>query len=81
MFSNTNINSKKVMKILLIVYAVIIVAGIVFSIFGSLRLDINFRGGARLAYSYEGDLKQSDFEKTVKLTELKDVNFNPKADK
>lgn len=66
MFSNININSKKVMKILIIVYAAIILTGIMFSIFGSLRLDINFRGGARLAYSYEGDLKQSDFEKTVK---------------
>lgn len=62
------INSKKVMKIALIVYAVILVTGILFSIFAKLRLDINFSGGARVAYSYEGNLKQTDFEKQVKTS-------------
>ncbi|MCQ2450961.1 MAG: protein translocase subunit SecF [Clostridia bacterium] len=62
------INSKKVMKIALIVYAVILVTGILFSIFAKLRLDINFSGGARVAYSYEGNLKQADFEKQVKTS-------------
>lgn len=61
-----NINSKKVMKILLVIYAVVIITGIFFAIFAHLRMDINFRGGARIAYSYEGDLKQADFEKTAK---------------
>lgn len=61
-----NINSKKVMKILLAVYAVIIVLGIAFSIFAGLRLDINFSGGARIAYSYSGNIKKADFEKNVK---------------
>ena len=60
------INSKKVMKILFVIYAVVIITGIFFAIFANLRMDINFRGGARLAYSYEGTIKQADFEKTAK---------------
>ena len=71
------INSNFVMKVLLIIYAVIILTGILFAIIGHLRLDINFRGGARIAYSYEEpknndgktiELKQSDFESAVKET-------------
>jgi len=61
-----NINSKKVMKIALIVYAVIILTGIIFALVAGLRLDINFSGGTRITYSYTGKVSVDDFTKTIK---------------
>ena len=66
MANKMNINSKKVLKICLIFYAVIIITGILFSVFRGLKLDINFSGGARITYSYTGSIKQADFTSTVK---------------
>jgi len=63
---SNNINSKKVMKIALIVYALIIITGIVFAFVAGLRLDINFSGGTRITYSYTGDVKVADFTKVIK---------------
>ncbi len=60
-----NFNTNKIFKIVLIIYAIIFALGIVFSCFG-IKLDINFSGGTRITYSYEGDVKLADFEKTVK---------------
>ena len=57
-------NFKKV----IIVYAVIFLAGIVFMFipgFG-VKLDINFSGGTKIAYSYTGDVKDADIEAAVK---------------
>lgn len=50
------------------VYAVIFLAGIVFMFipgFG-VKLDINFSGGTKIAYSYTGDVKDADIEAAVK---------------
>lgn len=48
------INSVKILKILAIVYlAVFIVGGVFAAIFG-VALDINFKGGTRISYSYIG---------------------------
>ncbi len=70
---NKNINSVKILKIILITYLVIFVAGAaVMAIFG-LSLDINFKGGTRISYSYVGNLKKADFDKTVK--EVLDKKF------
>lgn len=73
MANKINVNNKKMLKICLIVYAVVIITGILFSIFMGLKLDINFSGGARITYSYTGDVKQADFTSAVK-TAL-DKNF------
>ena len=73
MANKINVNNKKMLKICLIVYAVVIITGILFSIFMGLKLDINFSGGARITYSYTGDIKQADFTSAVK-TAL-DKNF------
>lgn len=70
------INSKKVLKVCLIVYAVIIILGILMAIFAGLRLDINFSGGARITYSYTGTVKQADFEKTVKTALKNDFSVS-----
>lgn len=59
------INTKKGFKIAAIVYAAIIVIGIIVSIIAGVKLDINFSGGTKISYSYEGELSQKDFTATV----------------
>lgn len=57
--SHFEINFNKIFKYSCSVYAAIIVVGIVLtSIFG-VRLDINFSGGARISYSYTGDIDEA----------------------
>ncbi len=70
------INSKKVLKIVLITYAIVIIAGIVMGIVAGLRLDINFSGGARITYSYTGDVKQEDFTTAIKGAIDKDFSVS-----
>lgn len=62
---NTKVNSKKVLNIAIIVYAIIFVAGIVFAIFGGINLDINFKGGTKISYSYEGKIAEKDFKAVI----------------
>lgn len=59
------INSKKVFKVSLIVYAAILIAGIVFGLIFGVSLDINFKGGTRITYAYEGKITEVDFNKAV----------------
>lgn len=63
-----NIDFNKSLKKVLIVYAVIFLAGIVFIFvpgFG-VKLDINFGGGTKISYSYTGDVSDADIESTAK---------------
>ncbi len=63
-----NIDFNKALKKVLIVYAVIFLAGIVFIFvpgFG-VKLDINFGGGTKISYSYTGDISDADIESTAK---------------
>ena len=61
---NTNYN--KTFKPVLIVYLAIFLIGIVIAGLWGVELDINFRGGAKIAYSYSGDIKSADIESVVK---------------
>lgn len=65
---NFNIDFNKTFKKVVIVYAVIFVAGLIFAFIPSfgVNLDINFRGGTKIAYSYSGDIADSDIEAAVK---------------
>ncbi len=74
--ANKMINSNKIMKIILVCYAVVIAVAIVFSFIFGLRLDINFSGGARITYSYTGTIKEADFTKTVKSAMDKDFTVS-----
>ena len=74
--ANKILNTKKICKIVFIIYAVFFAAGIVFTAILGPKLDINFSGGTRISYSYKGDLKESDFEKTVKDTIKKDFTLS-----
>ncbi len=62
---DVKINSKKVFKISLIVYAAILIAGIVFGLIFGVSLDINFKGGTRLTYAFEGEIADKDFDAAV----------------
>lgn len=54
MLKNNYINFNKALKPVLIIYAAVIVVGIVLSVIFGINLDINFSGGTRIAYSYSG---------------------------
>lgn len=61
-----NINTQKAFKISLIVYAAVILIGLIFTVVLGPKLDINFSGGTRLSYSYKGEVKEADFEAATK---------------
>lgn len=63
--ANKTLNTKKWFKISLIAYAILIVAGIVMTVVFGPKLDINFSGGTKISYSYEGEIAEGDFEDTV----------------
>ena len=65
---NLTIDFNKAFKKVIIVYAVIFLAGLVFAFIPSfgVNLDINFKGGTKIAYSYSGELAEADVESTVK---------------
>ncbi|MBR4072731.1 MAG: protein translocase subunit SecF [Clostridia bacterium] len=56
-----NKNYKKFM----IAYLAIFVVGIVIAAIWGVDLDINFRGGTRISYSYSGDLAEKDIRNAV----------------
>lgn len=65
---NFNIDFNRVFKTVLIIYAAFFIVGIVFLFVPSfgVKLDINFSGGTKLAYSYEGDIDDAEIESAVK---------------
>ncbi|MBR5472928.1 MAG: protein translocase subunit SecF [Clostridia bacterium] len=63
--ANKTINTKKWFKISLIAYAVLIVAGIIMTIAFGPKLDINFSGGTKISYEYEGEINEKDLKATI----------------
>ena len=65
---NFNIDFNKTFKKVLIAYMAIFLVGLVFVFIPSfgVKLDINFSGGTKIAYSYSGDIADGDIETTVK---------------
>ncbi len=63
--ANKTINSKKWFKIVIIIYAALIVTGIIMTAVFGPKLDINFSGGTKISYSYSGDIAEKDFSDTV----------------
>ena len=62
---NKTLNTKKIFKFVIIAYAVLLIAGIVMTVAFGPKLDINFSGGTKISYSYEGDVAEKDFKDTV----------------
>ena len=63
--ANKTINTQKIFKICLIVYAVFFIAGIALTFVNGLKLDINFSGGTRISYSYTGDIEEKAIKDEV----------------
>ncbi len=64
--TNKILNTKKIFKITLVVYAVIALIGIIMTATLGPKLDINFSGGTKISYAYTGDIAEKDFTDTVK---------------
>ena len=59
------LNTKKCFKITAIIYAVLIIAGIIMTLTAGVKLDTSFVGGTTFAYSYTGDVNEKEFSNTV----------------
>lgn len=68
------INFNKIYKKVLLVYLVVFVVGAVVAAIWGVNLDINFKGGTRITYSYTGEIKEADVKSAVDDV-IKD-NFN-----
>lgn len=62
----------KAFKKALIIYCAIFLAGVIVAAIFGVKLDINFSGGTKIAYSYTGDISDSDIEAVVKESVDKD---------
>ena len=60
-----NIDFNKTLKPVLIAYVAIFVIGILWSVIFGVKLDINFSGGAKVSYSYTGEIADKDIEAVV----------------
>ncbi len=69
------IDFNKLLPKVLIGYAVVFVIGIVMSIIFGVKLDINFQGGAKISYSYTGEIADAEVKKAVDDVLDKDFTF------
>ncbi len=75
--TNKTFGFVKNLRIPLIVYAVVICAALIVGIVFGVGLDINFKGGSRLTYTYTGEIKTADAEKIIeKALDGKDVSVS-----
>ncbi len=75
--TNKSFHFVKNLRIPLIAYAVIICAALIVGIVFGVNLDINFKGGSRLTYTYTGEVKVADVEKLIEKTlDGKDVTVS-----
>lgn len=72
--TNKILNTKKIFKITLIVYAVVALIGIIMTATLGPKLDINFSGGTKISYAYTGEVAEKDFTDTVKTVLDKDFS-------
>ncbi len=74
---STKFNFTKNVKIPLIIYAAVLVLAFVFLfVHGGVNLDINFKGGSRFTYTYEGEISTTDAEKAIEDALKKDVTVS-----
>ncbi len=70
-----NIDFNKTLKPVLIAYVAIFIIGILCSVIFGVKLDINFSGGAKVSYSYTGELADKDIEAIVDQHIKKEYNL------
>ena len=71
-----DIDFNKTFKYVLIGYAVFFAIGIVFTAIFGVNLDINFKGGARMTYSFTGNTDCATIETLIESTIKKDVTVS-----
>lgn len=71
-----NIDFNKALKPTLIIYTAIFVIGIIWSVIFGVKLDINFSGGAKVSYSYTGEIATKDIEAIVDKHIKKDYSLS-----
>ena len=76
MFKKNNIDFNKSFKFVLIGYAIFFAIGIVVSAIFGVNLDINFKGGTKITYSYSGDLQYSETQGLIENTINKKVTVS-----
>ena len=59
------IDYNKTLKPVVILFAVIFIAGVVMSFIRGVNLDINFRGGSTLSYSYTGEVEDKAVKEII----------------
>ncbi len=60
-----SIDFNKALKPALVIYAAVIVIGIVLSAIFGINLDINFKGGTRISYTYTGEIDLNSVNQTA----------------
>ena len=71
-----SISANRIFKPVMVIYAVVIIVGIVLTSILGLNLDINFKGGAMISYSYDGELEENAVKALVKDTLEADANVS-----
>ena len=71
-----NIDFIKAFKPALICYAAFLLVGIIITCIFGVNLDINFKGGTRITYSYTGELDYTKTEALIEKTIDKDVTVS-----
>ncbi len=72
---NFNIDFNKTLKPVLIIYTAIFAIGIIWAAIFGVKLDINFSGGAKVSYSYTGELAEKDITAVVDEKLNKEYTF------
>ncbi len=63
---NKKIDFMKTFKPAIIIYAAVLAVSIIITLFVGVKLDINFSGGTRISYSYEGEISVDKVTEAVK---------------
>lgn len=71
-----NIDFNKAFKPALIIYAAFLAVGLILTLIFGVQLDINFKGGTRITYSYTGELDYKDTEALIEKTLGADVTLS-----
>lgn len=69
------IDFNKILPKILIGYAVLFIIGIVMAAIFGIKLDINFSGGAKISYSYTGEIDEAAIKETINQTIDKAYTF------
>lgn len=71
-----NIDFNKTLKPAIIVYAAFLLVGVICALIFGVNLDINFSGGAKISYSYVGEIADADITDTAKTILDKDFTVS-----